>query len=321
MIVKSREMPNKIKKIEALLKRLPPHHEKRPILEEHLVKSIAGYRGEKSLDYYLQFLEKETFSIFQDLRLKDKNFFQIDTLIISPHFIVILEVKNIAGTLFFDQSFNQFIRYNNEKEEVLPNPILQVSRQELQFVNWLKVNKLPQVPVESFVVFANPYSQLKTNAIDSEIYRKVSHCENIISKISFLEKTFKKVFLEKKDTKKLTKLLLKNNKVQEYNIFNEFSIGIDEVQKGVQCPGCSAIPMNREWKVWKCSFCGHSSTDAHLESLQDYFLLFQPTITNKQFRDFFFIKSSVTANRLLTSAGLECKGKTKDRKYFNSSQI
>lgn len=77
---------------------------------------MAGYRGEQSLDYYLGFLTN--YFILHDLRLPDRDHhFQLDTLLISPYFILILEVKNISGTLIFDDHFKQLIRVTPEKEE------------------------------------------------------------------------------------------------------------------------------------------------------------------------------------------------------------
>ncbi|MGM0874073.1 MAG: hypothetical protein ACQEWV_04595 [Bacillota bacterium] len=67
MIIKEKELPIKIKKLEALLRRLPKGHSKCSYVEEEFAKRMAGYKGEKSLEYYLSFLD-EDFHIFHDLR-------------------------------------------------------------------------------------------------------------------------------------------------------------------------------------------------------------------------------------------------------------
>ncbi|MFL0364403.1 hypothetical protein ACH0BF_15460 [Pseudobacillus sp. 179-B 2D1 NHS] len=54
MIVKERKVPVKILKLEALLRRLPDHHIKRPLIEEELAISKAGFRREQSIDFYLE---------------------------------------------------------------------------------------------------------------------------------------------------------------------------------------------------------------------------------------------------------------------------
>lgn len=82
MILKERKIPLLIRKLEALLRRLPPHHPKIPLIQEELNKRIAGNKGEASLDFPLDFLDSQEFLIFHDIRLPDEHrFFQLDTLI------------------------------------------------------------------------------------------------------------------------------------------------------------------------------------------------------------------------------------------------
>ncbi|MCD7033846.1 hypothetical protein LRR81_06330 [Metabacillus sp. GX 13764] len=69
MILKHRPYPLKISMLEALLRRLPAAYEKRPLIDEDLRKSLAGYHGEKSLDYHLNFIDDDSASILHDLRL------------------------------------------------------------------------------------------------------------------------------------------------------------------------------------------------------------------------------------------------------------
>ncbi len=112
-------MPLKMLQLEALLRRLPVDHNKRSNITEDLRKSKAGIKGERSLDYYLTDLPLTNTYVLYDLRLPNTtgHFFQIDVLIITNYYLLILEVKNIAGTLFFDQTFNQLIRTKNGEEE------------------------------------------------------------------------------------------------------------------------------------------------------------------------------------------------------------
>jgi len=131
LIIKNRLIPIRIRLNEALIRRIPAAHPQRSTIEGDLAKRRAGYRGEQSLDYYLSHLPDKEFTILHDLRLfNGSTYFQIDTLILSPYFALIIEVKNILGTLLFDETFNQFIRTRNEKEEGFPNPLIQAKRPE-----------------------------------------------------------------------------------------------------------------------------------------------------------------------------------------------
>ncbi|WP_318506813.1 nuclease-related domain-containing protein [Bacillus sp. T3] len=92
-----RQIPQIVHEIDAVLRRMHPSNPKRSILEELRRNFMSGYNGEKQIDYYLKNLKKENCFIFAGIRLElDGQAFQIDTLIVTPFFILIIESKNIA---------------------------------------------------------------------------------------------------------------------------------------------------------------------------------------------------------------------------------
>jgi hypothetical protein len=164
LIVKEREVPMKIQQYEALLRRLLKRHELIPEIETELKRRYKGYKGELSVDYYTKLLtvENKEARVFQNLRLSyGPHFFQIDTLLIFPHFALILEVKNISGTLIFDPDREQMVRVYNEKEEGFQCTIAQVKRHRIQLMQWMKSRKLPSIPIEYFIVVSNPATIIK----------------------------------------------------------------------------------------------------------------------------------------------------------------
>jgi hypothetical protein len=64
MVSKERPFPIKIQKLQVLLDRLLLNHAKTPIIKDNLSKSLAGYYGEKSIDYYLNLLPANIFIFF-----------------------------------------------------------------------------------------------------------------------------------------------------------------------------------------------------------------------------------------------------------------
>jgi hypothetical protein len=207
MIKKERQIPLKIRKLQKLLRRLPKIHPKRTQIEDELAKRMAGFKGEQSIDYYLSFLPSSNYFIFHGLRLPNEpHYFQLDTLIISPYFILILEVKNISGILYFDDKFNQLIRSINGNEEVFPDPISQVQRQQKQFQDLIQESKLAHFPIESLVVFSSPYSNLKTSSANPHRYRKVIHSGRLPFKFEDFEKKYKEEQITTKELRKLTQL-------------------------------------------------------------------------------------------------------------------
>lgn len=318
MIKKERKIPLTIKKYEALLRRLPKNHPKREQIEEELAKSLAGYQGEKAIDYYLDFLPQDRYYIFHDLRLKvgDKKYTQIDTCILTSRFLLILEVKNISGTLFFDQSFHQLIRTKNEKEEGFPDPVLQVKRQQHFVTKWLQNNRFPSIPIETFIVISHPSSIIKTAPRHKEIYEKVLHSAYLPQKIEQLEKCYQKDILTLKVMKKISRHFIKKHTPLDFDVLSQFELSKSEILSGVHCPTCFTLPLVRKRGTWLCQKCPSSYKDAHVQTLHDYALLISPTITNRECRDFLHLSSPSIASKLLVSLSLKHWGTYKNRTYI-----
>jgi hypothetical protein len=318
MIKKAREVPLIILKLQALLRRVPPTHPKRASIQEDLAKYLAGFKGEQALDYYLSFLAQDTYQIFHGLRLQQgAHFFQIDVLILSPQFILILEVKNIAGTILFDTQFNQLIRSINGIEEGFQDPLLQVKRQQLQLKDWLITNHFPMIPIETLVVFSNPQTIIKTvNTNSSQVPKKVIHSTFLPFKFEEFEKVHKTSHVTSRELKKLSSLLLKKHTPHSPNLLSQYDIKVTEILTGVECPNCFSIPMKRKYGIWHCLNCHLTSKTAHRSALIDYSLLISPFITNKKCREFINLSSRNSTFLLLQSMNLTHDGTTKGRKYF-----
>ncbi|MCO7126712.1 NERD domain-containing protein [Sporolactobacillus shoreicorticis] len=111
MSVKERKEPCALTQLRSLLKRLPKNHPKFAALSNEETKRTIGFKGEKALDYYLEFNDKDRNHIYHNLKIAiSHSLCQIDTLIINRSFILIIEIKNISGILFFDSTHHQLIR-------------------------------------------------------------------------------------------------------------------------------------------------------------------------------------------------------------------
>ncbi|MFD2705536.1 nuclease-related domain-containing protein [Salibacterium lacus] len=315
LIKKERQIPWKIRKWEALLRRLPAAHPERAKLEEQLAISRAGYRGEASIDYYLAFLPPGDCYILHDLRLPGERdtFFQIDTLLITPHFLLILEVKNIAGTLYFDRDFQQIIRTLHDKEEAFPDPMLQLQRQQSQLQNWLIRHKLPQAPVPGFVVISNPSAVLKTDPAHRDIYHSIIRAAALPHTFDSLQKKYGAVTLTKQQMQKISRKLMKHHQDHIPDIPNEVDPRL--LLSGVHCPDCYHLPLPRQRGRWYCRVCHSLHPRAHIPSLIDYLLLHKSTITNKEFRTFMKLESPDVAYKLLYHLDLPHSGFNKNRTY------
>ncbi|MGM7721478.1 nuclease-related domain-containing protein [Metabacillus sp. Hm71] len=319
MIIKKRAIPLSVQKMQALLRRIPPNHPKHLIIKENLSKRLSGYKGETYLDYPLSFLSEKDTYILHDLRLKDSaNYFQLDSLIITPNYMLILEVKHIVGTIYFDQVFHQLIRTLDGNETVLENPMIQISRQEMQLEKWLQNNRFPKVPILSLVVFSHPKALLRTSPKDQELGHKIIHRHLLPTKFLQFEKEYPEECLTKKEIKKMIKCIRDQDTPFDQPILEQYEIHYDELQKGILCPSCGHCPMVRDYGKWCCKKCNNQGKDLHIEALRDYYFLFGPEITNKKARDFLQISSPYLASRLLHSMNMKNIGVTKDKIYYLS---
>ncbi|MBB2482717.1 NERD domain-containing protein [Bacillus sp. APMAM] len=305
MIKKELTIPMRVLHYLALLERLPQTHPQRSKVESDFARLLAGYQGEKNLRYHLSFLPENEYQIFFDLHLSVNNLeFQIDCLLLSPHLSLIIESKNIAGTLIFDTRSEQCLRIYNGKEEGFPNPILQAARHRILFLRWLKLHKFPPIPIESFVSIAFPTTIIKSANNDTSIYEKVILAESVIHKVESLKQLYKKEFIKSNQLKFLCKALLEMHSPSEFNILERLEINNKDIIKGVKCPTCPSSIMKRKYGTWFCPRCELHSKTAHEQTLLDYILLFGPNITNKQFRDFTLLSNRGTAAYLFSKSTL-----------------
>lgn len=315
MNVKERKPPIKLLQTEALLERLKPHnHPKRPSIELDLKKRRTGYNGELTVDYHLSFLTDKKYMIFNDIRLPiAPDYFQIDSLLVTPHYSLPIEIKNISGILTIDPEFNQLSKQFNGIETGYPDPINQANRQKMFLQRWFHNHKLPCPPVEFLVVFSNPSTILKMVPGHKRIppYDRMIHAQNIVREISKLNTQYTREVI---DLKKVKRLLLNQHRTNYSSILNKYELTESDIIKGVQCERCSQI-MIRKTGNWLCPGCSHLSRTAHIQAIEDYFLLIKPTITNQELRNFLNLSSSKSATLILQSLNLKTTGSTKGTVY------
>ncbi|WP_174731568.1 nuclease-related domain-containing protein [Mesobacillus harenae] len=318
MIAKKRKIPLKILILEALLRRLPTDHRKRQLIEQELTRRYAGYYGEESIDYYLSFLNEKKYLVFHQLRMaRSQFFFQIDTLLVSSNFTLLLEIKNISGTITFDNTFDQVTRVYKGAEERMINPILQVKRQQLQYQQWLDGQQLTKQPMEHLVVYCNPTAILKMTSYNPEVKKRICHSEQLYERIQAFESIYKEEPIDKKEIKRLKRLLIKNHEPEKYEILKSFSIESEEIIKGVLCPDCSHTAMKRKRQSWHCPVCKINIKAAYKQAILDYFLIIKDTAINEDIRNFLNLNFPQSIFNFLSNMNFSVSGKTKGRVYHS----
>jgi hypothetical protein len=184
-----------------------------------------------------------------------------------------------------------------------------VRRQRFQLTKWLSKNNFPIPPIDYFVIFSNPSTIIKSTSNEPTLFNIVGHGNQILSKIENLERSAPvQTILDNRTIKRMGRQLLKQHTPYIPDTLNTYGIPASAIKMGVKCSDCSSIPMTRERGKWFCSSCQKSSKNAHLQSLNDYFLLFGPTITNRQAREFLLISSRSVASNLLADTNLQKEG-------------
>jgi ribosomal protein L37AE/L43A len=287
------------------------------VLVDELNRRTAGHRGEEALDYPLSLLDPQKYLIFHGLRLQiDNHFFQIDTLVISKNFILLIEVKNLAGTIYFDPVFSQLIQIKDEQQTVYPDPQIQLHRQKTHFEKWLLQNGFSSFPIYCLVVISNDKTLIKTSPNNHKIHSTVIHRHLLPTRITQFEKNNFSENYNDKEIKKLARMLKKKHRRAEHSILERFNISPSEIKGGVICKSCNHGPLVRNHGAWFCTKCKRKNTNGHIQALMDYRLLFKrATITNGEARKYLNIESRFVVTRLMKSLSLSSTGDKKATTY------
>lgn len=320
MIEKERTYPIRLLMYEALMERIIPNHPKISIIEQDYKARRAGFKGELQTDYRLSFLPEKGFHIFRDIRLRDEKWhFQIDTLILTLRYIILIETKAYSGTLFFDKYSEQMIQTKNDQEKSYDNPINQVRMQAWHLKRWLQNHKFTVPPMYQLVAISNSSTIIKVS--DRSLNNLIVKGDVLLSRVLQIDDTNSNPSFTDKDVKKLSKSLIKNHSPHHPDILKQYSLTPDDLQKGVQCPSCLTYGMYKEKWIWRCPVCEYKSKTAHHKTVKEFFLLINPTIKNQMCRDFCPGVSSRTITNILFSLNLPFSGTNKGRIYHMPPDI
>ncbi|MCF6138718.1 nuclease-related domain-containing protein [Pseudalkalibacillus berkeleyi] len=282
------------------------------MIEIDLAKHKTGYRGELTLGYYLAYLPPKETSIFNGLRLFDTlHFFQMDTVILTPTFILIVEVKNISGRVKFDD-VKQMIRTLDGKEEGFLNPFLQVEWQKEKLKRWLDQHKFPEIPIKHHIVISNPSTIIEPSA---HIPTNLTPAANIYFAIEDLKNAHPIEVMKKEQIRKLSRLFIKKHTPYVPDVMEKYKLIKEDLRTGIYCPACKQLAIKRKQGRWVCSECEIDRENAHIEVLKEYKLLLGPTISAAEFQWFAGLPSQLMARRILQSMDLQVIGKNKGTRY------
>ena len=315
LFVKPLEIPKNLLKAEVLEKRTPLEHPALAKLIPYIKTLKSGYNGEKTICYHLGQIPSQRFYIFHDLRLPyEEASCQLDFLLFSPKIIIILDSKNHSGKLIFEK--NQMIQEYMDKRFIYENPISQADRHQLLLKYFFEKHKLPYIPIESLVVVSKSSTEVVISPGNREAEKKVYRASNVLGKMDQLYQQYNREWVDHKTLEKMKKLLLKKHTPLDINVLKKFDVANSSVITGVQCSNCLFIPMDYKRKNWICPICGFISQDVPKGDIKDYFLLGNPTFSNREIRSFLHLPSSRATSYYLSTQNFPYTGTTKGRIYY-----
>jgi len=315
MLLKMREVSSKQQMLEMINRRLSKSHAKYDYFQEMLRRTKAGCAGEKRVDQeWKEIYLQQAYYLLHDVEFKAKggSTYQIDTLLMTQYFILVLEIKNISGRVDFMAENHQFIRVTSDgRVDGFRNPLDQVKR-HARFMFRMLHMRGHHIPIACFVISANP------NMIMSSRFatQPILHVSGLAERVEQLYRKHRQVCISEADLTELSEHLLQMHKPTRWIP----DIQLDELKKGALCSQCNHTLCYTHGK-WRCSNCNIIDNQSMLVALHDFRLMMGNHISNAQFRDFFDINSEKAVYYLLKKLKFEAFGENKSRKYIIPSTL
>ncbi|KIL44678.1 hypothetical protein KP77_28990 [Jeotgalibacillus alimentarius] len=318
MIIKKRELPLHIKTLKCIAHRMADYHPKKQLVEEELYKQIAGYKGEKSSDYYTSYLDPAPF-VLHNIRLKNGNYnFQIDTVLIFNKAIFILEVKNLAGSIEIRSSYDQVLKTVNDQTSAQKSFHTQVRLQKDNLSRWLQRECNIKIPIIPFIIMSNPRSILRAES--PELLENVHPSSSIpFAVYGELDQLTSKKH-SSKQLKAMAQRMAASHEELVVDWFGRFDFHIKTLTNGMSCPSCEQFAIVQSSVKWSCTTCSFSGFQIVEHALEEAFLILGEGISNKELRKFLGGMSTQTMNRIARKANLHKTGLTKGTKYHRRRQ-
>lgn len=292
-----RTIPSKIIVLDALNRRAPSE-----LITRLLKRAEIGYNGELKVDpLWLEMELPETGFLFHNYETPGH---QLDTLFVCEYFIFVLEIKNVSGMIWYEEEKYQFLRKKRTGEiESFQSPFQQVDRHG-DFVTKVVECLGLSIPIHKAVVIAEPSTIIGKVSGDIPIF----HAIGLRTEVNKLLLKYQIPFLGEVHVQLLKDEL---TKLYQRGIYKP-QFAIPPIRKGAIC-NCGNT-MRYSHGRFVCD-CGVKSKDPLYQGLNDYHFLYSEWITNKSFRNFFYVENEDQVNKLLKRLNFEYRGKTKGRKY------
>ena len=312
MIMKKRGIDLHLEGLQALSKRLPETHPQKETIDKKIRMKTAGIRGESKL---VKVFENYTFLdeiyILHDVSFYSTGRAQIDCLVITSNFALVLEVKNIAGDMSFLVGTGQISRVlENGQIDHFESPMVQIDRNSDLLFDWFRLKDI-YMPILGAVVMTNSTQKVTVQPNQYPVL--------FLGEIpSFVKRQIKnQIVIEPNQAKIIAQMLVEAH--QPYNPFpicDRWHVDTACLKKGVFCTKCCDGMMKRSFRTWVCEACFQRDPYAHIQAIREWFMLIGGEITNKECREFLGVQSRQLVTRMLKEMNLLVVGTGKKTKYL-----
>lgn len=311
MIVKPFQKTLDAEGLNSLATRLRVSHPMHGKMKKKAKNKAAGDIGEEVVMRGLEKLKLPyTFYVYHNISLYSEKLIQMDILIVTPHYALILEVKNFKDTVEITTNPSQMVQtLANGVINVCRSPESQVEEYIYQLTQFFKQFKI-HLPVLGAVVFA-----FETLHIINSSNRTTVLLQNELIPYLRAIKTHNPLLTEPQLERIKNLLLQKSKHYHPFPLSEYYSINTKDLITGVICENCAYIGMKKYKRRWICPKCNAKSHTAHQYTMKEYFLIARKTISNKECREFLHLNNNHEATRIMKKANLTKIGKSSSTKY------
>lgn len=279
-------------------------------MKHALYNAQSGHGGEQYIDSVLANIHFPIpHFIFPNFRLIE-NYIpstQIDILLLTSSYALVIEVKNWSGTITF-QNTGQAIQEKNGVVRSVDCPIVQAEYYKENLLDWFLMNDIP-LPVHRVVIF--PYASTLLIGADN---RGVHFSKELAKIIRKLNKLPAKLQLHQFEALSL-KLQAANHPFATENICQHYGFHPSELMKGLYCSNCHNVLFKKNRRFYACKTCSTIPDNPIREAMIDWFTLFGNHVTNKDIRTLTGIDDSHKVKYLMKKTNFPSSGLNKGTVY------
>lgn len=304
--------PGNIDALARLKKRLPDKHPKYEQVCQDLYNYNAGFGGEERVDQVLRKIAfPETYAILPNLYVHDSKIAssQIDVLVATDSYFLILGVKNWTGTLDFKDSPRQVVQTTPTYIKSHDCPCVQAENSVDRLSLWLTSRDI-NIPVHHAVIFPYASTIINTSQNTTNVH-VASELPLVIKKLNTLPSLLTKDLFQQT----ISMLWSNNTPFPIHPLCLKYSIPISDLQKGLFCPQCHFKLIKRSNRSYYCPSCMSMPSNPFSDAMTDWFHLIGPSISNRELRWFTNSATSHSIGYFMKMSGYARTGSTRDCVY------